>query len=406
MAPLLPSNSGGGGSTGAADGRRARSAGASGRARRCRGRAGRCGFRSRPRCSRPSGPMAAPAVRVVPVGGAAAGGAGRGGCCRRWHRRAERAPPVISSVPPPVVPVLGGEAPAAAADEAERDSLLDALDDAPGPKPMWRGWRHVLRDMSVGAAGETDASPPTPRDVVTGRSAARRERGQSRIMGRGLPAAPVSYAAPRAAGLRAPRPRSHRAPTAGSPRRRRPRPGLALNLRGACLARSLCRRWHRRADAEAGRAGPISKRRARFLASALLRGRSAFYSRGRDDDVSQRFIGSRAHPRQERRRQASRGSPSAFSTPTAAARSPRRAGGPDAIARQSPTEAQVRGLIEEADTDGSGHIDFGEFKTLDARALRRPVRSRLVLRVGGVRPRRQRPDHRRGDGRRRRARSG
>ncbi|MCY0994035.1 EF-hand domain-containing protein [Nannocystis sp. ILAH1] len=31
---------------------------------------------------------------------------------------------------------------------------------------------------------------------------------------------------------------------------------------------------------------------------------------------------------------------------------------------QSPTEAQVRGLIEEVDTDGSGHIDFGEFKTL------------------------------------------
>lgn len=31
---------------------------------------------------------------------------------------------------------------------------------------------------------------------------------------------------------------------------------------------------------------------------------------------------------------------------------------------QSPTDAQVRGLIEEVDTDGSGHIDFGEFTTL------------------------------------------
>lgn len=31
---------------------------------------------------------------------------------------------------------------------------------------------------------------------------------------------------------------------------------------------------------------------------------------------------------------------------------------------QNPTDAQVRGLIEEVDTDGSGHIDFGEFTTL------------------------------------------
>ncbi|MCY1060107.1 EF-hand domain-containing protein [Nannocystis sp. SCPEA4] len=31
---------------------------------------------------------------------------------------------------------------------------------------------------------------------------------------------------------------------------------------------------------------------------------------------------------------------------------------------QDPTESQLRGLIEEVDTDGSGHIDFGEFTTL------------------------------------------
>ncbi|MCY1067004.1 hypothetical protein OV090_19690 [Nannocystis sp. RBIL2] len=88
-----------------------------------------------PTMPRPSGPLAAPVVPVVPLVAPPRVGQGAG-LLPPVAQAPSVAPPVISSAPPPVAPVPGGEAPAAAADDAEWDSLLDALDDAPGPKPM------------------------------------------------------------------------------------------------------------------------------------------------------------------------------------------------------------------------------------------------------------------------------
>ncbi|MFZ6185709.1 hypothetical protein [Nannocystis pusilla] len=90
-----------------------------------------------PAVSRPSGPVAAPVVPMVPVVAPPRVGLSAG-LLPPVAQAPSVAPPVISPAPPPVAPLLGGEAgaPAAAADDAEWDSLLDALDDAPGPKPV------------------------------------------------------------------------------------------------------------------------------------------------------------------------------------------------------------------------------------------------------------------------------